>query len=40
MIVTEVFIIFYYVFLKEIDRIIKEKGKENLNDLEEIKLFD
>lgn len=26
----------YYVFLKEIDRIIKEKGKENLNDLEEL----
>ncbi len=26
----------YYVFLKEINRIIKEKGKENLNDIEEI----
>lgn len=26
----------YYVFLKEINRIIKEKGKENLNELEEL----
>ena len=26
----------YFVFMKEIDRIIEEKGKENLNELEEI----
>ncbi len=36
MIVTEDLYHIYYVFLKEIDRIIKEKGKENLNDLEEL----
>ncbi len=24
----------YYIFLKEIDRIIEEKGKDNLDDLE------
>ncbi|RGT86181.1 Rpn family recombination-promoting nuclease/putative transposase [Coprobacillus sp. AF18-15LB] len=26
----------YYIFLKEIDRIIEEKGKDNLDDLEEL----